>query len=199
MRGVDYYNDSKATNVDSTMKAIESFPWPHSPDPRRQGQEVRLHHAAAAAARACKACLHHWRRRGEDRGAHRRRGRSGACGDTSRGRCQGACMLLRRVTSSCWPRPAPASTSSKITSSAAGSSKRLWRQENQRKGNSRNGQARRGGQVDVLCHPAAGALRAGHGFQLLGRHGKGALRLPLQIRAAGRRGMRSQDSSAWSC
>jgi UDP-N-acetylmuramoylalanine--D-glutamate ligase len=24
--GVDYYNDSKATNVDSTMKALESFP-----------------------------------------------------------------------------------------------------------------------------------------------------------------------------
>ncbi len=43
VRGVDYYNDSKATNVDSTMKAIESFPRAHSPDPRRQGQEVRLH------------------------------------------------------------------------------------------------------------------------------------------------------------
>lgn len=26
VRGVDYYNDSKATNVDSTMKALESFP-----------------------------------------------------------------------------------------------------------------------------------------------------------------------------
>jgi UDP-N-acetylmuramoylalanine--D-glutamate ligase len=26
LNGVDYYNDSKATNVDSTMKAIESFP-----------------------------------------------------------------------------------------------------------------------------------------------------------------------------
>ena len=26
VRGVDYYNDSKATNVDATMKAIESFP-----------------------------------------------------------------------------------------------------------------------------------------------------------------------------
>jgi UDP-N-acetylmuramoylalanine--D-glutamate ligase len=26
VHGVDYYNDSKATNVDSTMKAIESFP-----------------------------------------------------------------------------------------------------------------------------------------------------------------------------
>jgi UDP-N-acetylmuramoylalanine--D-glutamate ligase len=26
IRGVDYYNDSKATNVDATMKALESFP-----------------------------------------------------------------------------------------------------------------------------------------------------------------------------
>jgi len=26
VRGVDYYNDSKATNVDATMKALESFP-----------------------------------------------------------------------------------------------------------------------------------------------------------------------------
>jgi len=25
-RGVDYYNDSKATNVDATIKALESFP-----------------------------------------------------------------------------------------------------------------------------------------------------------------------------
>jgi UDP-N-acetylmuramoylalanine--D-glutamate ligase len=26
IRGVDYYNDSKATNVDATIKALESFP-----------------------------------------------------------------------------------------------------------------------------------------------------------------------------
>jgi UDP-N-acetylmuramoylalanine--D-glutamate ligase len=26
VRGVEYYNDSKATNVDATMKALESFP-----------------------------------------------------------------------------------------------------------------------------------------------------------------------------
>ena len=26
IRGVEYYNDSKATNVDATIKALESFP-----------------------------------------------------------------------------------------------------------------------------------------------------------------------------
>ena len=42
VRGVEYYNDSKATNVDATIKALESFPGQHSPDPRRQGQGQRL-------------------------------------------------------------------------------------------------------------------------------------------------------------
>ncbi len=32
VRGVEYYNDSKATNVDATIKALESFPGRHSPD-----------------------------------------------------------------------------------------------------------------------------------------------------------------------
>ena len=39
--GVEYYNDSKATNVDATIKALESFPG-DSPYPRRQGQGQRL-------------------------------------------------------------------------------------------------------------------------------------------------------------
>ena len=38
IRGVDYYNDSKATNVDATIKALESFPANIHLDSWREGQ-----------------------------------------------------------------------------------------------------------------------------------------------------------------
>ena len=52
VRGVQYYNDSKATNVDATIKALESFPGRHSPDPRRQGQGQRLQRSESIAGRS---------------------------------------------------------------------------------------------------------------------------------------------------
>ena len=45
IRGVEYYNDSKATNVDATIKALESFPGEYPPDSWRQRQGQRLHRA----------------------------------------------------------------------------------------------------------------------------------------------------------
>ena len=66
----------------------------------------------------------------------------------------------------CWPPPAPASTSSKTTSIAAGSSKSSWHEEVNGREVAIDGKARRGGQVDLLRHAAAGAVRAGDGLRL---------------------------------
>ena len=55
--GVLYVNDSKATNVDSTLVALASFDGAGAPDPRRAGQGPGLH-AAARAGRARAAAVY---------------------------------------------------------------------------------------------------------------------------------------------
>ncbi len=100
VRGVEYYNDSKATNVDATIKALESFPGRHPPHPRRQGQRQRLQRAERSAARAGETGVHDWSGGGEDRvaGAGYRsckRRNAGSCGEArQRGGDAGDIVLL---------------------------------------------------------------------------------------------------------
>ena len=129
IRGVDYYNDSKATNVDATIKALESFPanihlilggkdkgsdYTVLNDLLRQ-RVKRVYTIGAAAAKI------------ESQIKARR---SRARGDAGECRPQGECRGRSRATWSCWLRPAPASISSRATSTAGRCSKRScgdWR------------------------------------------------------------------------
>ena len=74
--GVDYYNDSKATNVDATIKALESFP--ANIHLILGGKDKGSDYTAPqrSAASPSKTRLYHRRRRRQDRVAHSRRGRN---------------------------------------------------------------------------------------------------------------------------
>ena len=75
INGVGFYNDSKATNVDATVKALESFPGQHSHHSWRQRQRQRLHRTCSAAARTDQKGLSDWRRGGKDQLTDTRRHR----------------------------------------------------------------------------------------------------------------------------
>ena len=72
--GVDYYNDSKATNVDATMKALESFPANIHLilGGKDKGSDYSVLNELVAGA--SEAGLHHWSRRRQDRIADPGRG-----------------------------------------------------------------------------------------------------------------------------
>ena len=127
VRGVEYYNDSKATNVDATIKALESFPANIHFILGGKDKGSDYSRAERLVEEAGEAGLYHWRGGGEDRVADsvcRDRLRSCRLGHWSR-RCNAPQQLPSRGTSYCWRPPAPASTNSAITSTAGKCSKKL--------------------------------------------------------------------------
>ena len=121
--GVLYVNDSKATNVASTLVALAAFAGAGAPDPRRPGQGPGLR-AAARAGRALRRRLPDRRGRPSDRRGRRRRARAATSRRPSRGP---RARRPRRATSCCCRRPARASTSSPTTRRADARFKELVR------------------------------------------------------------------------
>ncbi len=120
--GVEYFNDSKATNVDATLKALDAFPGnvlvilggkDKGSDYRILRQALRSHARMALLDR---------QRRGQDRSATRRASFPWSARRRWLAPWNSPHDTRGPATSSCWRLPARASTSSKISSSAGVSS-----------------------------------------------------------------------------
>ena len=119
IQGVEYYNDSKATNVDATTQGARSLSRQHPHHSRRQGQRQRLLGAerpAALHARSASTPSAQRRRR-----SSRRSRVPCPCSARKRWKRRSSAPPSRPPpeTSCSWRRPAPASISLKAMSTAA--------------------------------------------------------------------------------
>ena len=132
MSGVDFYNDSKATNVDATLKALDAFQgglWVILGGKDKGSDYTVLRAPLAAKARAAlligAAAEKIARQLGGAVPLVRRRHAGGS-------RPRRPTRAAGRATPSCWRPPAPASTSSAATSTAAACSKTWYGNSNPR-------------------------------------------------------------------
>ena len=123
IRGVEYYNDSKATNVDATIKALESFPAnvhlilggkdkdsDYTQLNELLRQRVKRVYTIGAAAEKIESQI---------------KGVEVDHSETLENALRRAAAVRRQLeTSFCWLRPVPASTSSRTTSTGAEYSKK---------------------------------------------------------------------------
>ena len=186
VRGVAFYNDSKATNVDATKKALEAFPggvhlilggkdknsdYTELADLLRARVKVvyTIGSAAEKIERHLAGVVKIVSAGTLDCG--RAPGRA-AC---SRRRCRPACACLLELRPVRQLRAARA----RLQGDGAGLSRAGL---SLKQGSGRDGKARRRRQMAVRHRAAAGALRAGDGLLRLGRDVAGGVGLALQVR-----------------
>jgi UDP-N-acetylmuramoylalanine--D-glutamate ligase len=169
-----YYNDSKATNVDATAKAVAAFPGGiHLILGGKDKAPTTRSCATAARARARR--LHHRRGGGQNRVATARRGPitparrwTNAVSAAASAARPGEVVLLAPACSSFdqfeTTSSAGSSSASSRNWSANGGAWKVW-----------HGKTRRRRQVAVLHHAAAGGGRAGDGLFRLGRGRRSAI------------------------
>ena len=118
IRGVEYYNDSKATNVDATIKALESFPANIHLILGGKDKDSDYTRPQRSFAATGEAGLYNRRCGGENRVTDSRDRGNRSMPETLETASSVPRRLPKRETLSCWLPPVPASINSRIMNTA---------------------------------------------------------------------------------